>query len=63
MTTFKLGDDFMRVPKLSDDGDNWVIYKAKFLWSVDARGYLEHVDGTAEAQTTSRYWRLTGRRS
>ena len=29
MTSFtsKLGDDFLRVPKLTSDGKNWVVYK------------------------------------
>jgi len=42
----KLGDDLMKVPKLDVGGANWVIYKDRFLWSVDARGLLEHVDGS-----------------
>ena len=25
--TLKLGDDFLRIPKLALDGKNWVIYK------------------------------------
>ena len=44
----KLGDDLMRVPKLEAGGANWVIYKDRFLWSIDARGLLEHVDGSGE---------------
>jgi hypothetical protein len=47
MTLFsKLGDDLMKVPKLEAGGVNWVVYKDRFLWSVDARGLLEHVDGS-----------------
>jgi len=42
----KLGDDLMKVPKLEAGGANWVIYKDRFIWSVDARGLLEHVDGS-----------------
>jgi hypothetical protein len=42
----KLGDDLMKVPKLEVGGANWVVYKDRFLWSVDARGLLEHVDGS-----------------
>src|SRR6266545_119648 len=42
----KLGDDLMRVPKLEVSGTNWVVYKDRFLWSIDARGLLEHVDGS-----------------
>ena len=32
----KLGDDLMKVPKLDVGGVNWVIYKDRFLWAVDA---------------------------
>src|ERR1700676_4793366 len=47
MSSFgKLGDDLMKVPKLEAGGANWVVYKDRFLWSVDARGLLEHVDGS-----------------
>ncbi len=42
----KLGDDLMKVPKLEAGGRNWVVYKDRFLWSVDARGLLERVDGS-----------------
>jgi transposase InsO family protein len=45
-STSKLGDDFLRVPKLEVSGSNWVIFKDRFLWSLDARGILHHVDGT-----------------
>ena len=41
----KLGDDLMKVPKLGAGGVNWVVYKDRFLWSVDARGLLKHSDG------------------
>ena len=41
----KLGDDLMKVPKLEVGGANWVIYKDQFLWSIDARGLVEHMDG------------------
>jgi hypothetical protein len=47
MTSFgKLGDDLMKVPRLEAGGTNWVVYKDRFIWSVDARGLLEHVDGS-----------------
>ncbi|KAH7917351.1 hypothetical protein BV22DRAFT_1026512, partial [Leucogyrophana mollusca] len=43
--TTKLGDDFLRVPKLVADGSNWVIYKDRLQWSANARGLLGHVNG------------------
>ena len=45
----KLGDDFLRIPKLDVSGSNWVIFKDRFLWSVDAHGLTEHVDGTSQS--------------
>ncbi|KAG1852198.1 hypothetical protein F4604DRAFT_1592095, partial [Suillus subluteus] len=42
----KLGEDFLHVPKLAVDGENWTTYKYRMLWSVDARGFLGHLDGT-----------------
>ncbi|KAG2751127.1 hypothetical protein P692DRAFT_201709886, partial [Suillus brevipes Sb2] len=42
----KLGEDFLRVPKLAADGENWTTYKDRMQWSVDARGFLGHLDGT-----------------
>ena len=44
----KLGDEFLRIPKLDVTGSNWVIYKDRFLWSLDARGILNHVDGSGK---------------
>ena len=45
-STTKLGDEFLRVPKLDVAGINWVVYKDRFLWSIDARGLLDHLEGT-----------------
>ncbi|KAF9470072.1 hypothetical protein BDN70DRAFT_821770 [Pholiota conissans] len=42
----KLGDSLMKIPMLDVTGSNWVIYKECFVWSIDARGLLEHVDGS-----------------
>ncbi|KAG5641136.1 hypothetical protein DXG03_005942 [Asterophora parasitica] len=47
MTSTKLGNDFLRVLKLDVLGNNWVIYKDCFLWSVNAHGLLDHLDGSA----------------
>ena len=44
--TSKLGDEFLRVPKLSADGRNWVIYRDRLQLSVQARGLDGHLDGT-----------------
>jgi hypothetical protein len=42
----KIGYEFLHVPKLDVAGTNWVIYKDCFLWSVEACGLLEHIDGS-----------------
>ena len=43
----KLGDEFLRIPKLEVSGTNWVIFKDRFTWALDARGILDHIDGSA----------------
>ena len=42
----KLGDKFLQIPKLDVSGSNWVTFKDRFTWALDARGILEHIDGT-----------------
>lgn len=42
----KLGEEFLRIPKLDVAGTNWVIYKDRLSWSIDARGLSSHIDGT-----------------
>jgi gag-polypeptide of LTR copia-type len=42
----KLGEDFLRIPKLAADGENWMMYKERLQWSIDARGLIGHLDGT-----------------
>ena len=32
-------------------GINWVVYKDRFLWSVDTRGLLDHLEGTEKEPT------------
>src|SRR5262245_52205876 len=35
------------VPKLADNGSNWIDYKAKALIAMGSRGLSNHIDGTA----------------
>ena len=44
--TTKLGDEFLRIPKLDVSGTNWVIYKECFTWALDARSIVDHIDGS-----------------
>ena len=50
-STTKLGDEFLHIPKLDVAGINWVVHKDRFLWSIDARGLLDHLEGTKEEPT------------
>ena len=43
----KLGNDFLRVPKLPADGKGFVVWKECLELSVRARGLYGHLDGTA----------------
>ena len=45
-TSTKLGNEFLRIPKLDVSGSNWVIFKECFIWALDARGIIDHIDGT-----------------
>ena len=42
----KLGDEFLCILKLDVARTNWVVYKDWFLWSIDACGPLDHLEGT-----------------
>ena len=42
----KLGDELLWIPKLDVSGSNWVIFKNCFTWALNARGILEHINGT-----------------
>ena len=48
MSTQKLGDEFLRIPKLDATGSNWVVYRDRLLISINARGLGDHLDGTAK---------------
>ncbi|KAG2750880.1 hypothetical protein P692DRAFT_201710324, partial [Suillus brevipes Sb2] len=34
------------IPKLVADGENWMTYKDRLSWSMDACGFLSHLEGT-----------------
>lgn len=40
-------DDFLRVPKVTPDGSNWISVKDRFRWAANARGQLNHIEGGA----------------
>src|ERR1700742_2175137 len=39
-----LKDELLKVPKLLKDGSNWVIYRERLRWALDARGVLGHIE-------------------
>ena len=43
-TSTKLGNEFLCIHK---PRSNWVIYKEHFIWVLDARGIIDHIDGTS----------------
>ena len=45
-TTSKLGDEFLHILKLDVSGSNWVLYKERIFWALDAHTTLDHVDRT-----------------
>ena len=47
MSSVRLGDDYVRVPKLDVQvgGTNWVLYKERLAWAADAKGLAGHFDG------------------
>ena len=44
----KLGNKFLRILKLDISGNNWVIFKDRFIWALDTCGILDHIDGTSK---------------
>jgi hypothetical protein len=43
----KLGDEFLRVPKLDASGKDWPLWKGRLKLSLSARGLMGHLTGTA----------------
>ena len=49
MSTFIPSKDetLFRVPKLANDGSNWVVYKIRMKYAIASRGLTECLEGTA----------------
>ena len=46
--------DIFKVPKLLADGSNWITYKDRLRWALDARGLSDHLDdNTSEPQPST----------
>jgi transposase InsO family protein len=41
-------EEFFKVPKLNADGSNWVTFKDRFRWAIDARGMLDQLENVVE---------------
>jgi len=37
-------EEFFKVPKLLSDGSNWVTYKDRLQWALNAHSILNHLD-------------------
>jgi hypothetical protein len=45
------GSNSISIPKLADNGSNWVDYKTKVLIAMGSRGLMGHVEGRARKPT------------
>ena len=52
MSAVKLSDDFFKVPKLLPDLSNWIEYRDRLQWALDAHGLLPHLKGTVVVPKT-----------
>jgi hypothetical protein len=50
----KLGEYFVRLPKCNGDGTNYVVYRYRFTFAVEAAGLEDHVDEKKSAPTPPR---------
>jgi hypothetical protein len=54
-STAKLGEYFAKLPACKADGTNWVFFRDRFLFAIDAAGLSDHFEagpfGTAAAPT------------
>lgn len=46
MSSSKISNEFLHIPKLDVAGTNWVIYKDRFTWSINVCGLLHHIDSS-----------------
>ena len=55
MTNFTTSKDdtLFHVPKLANDGSNWVAYKTCMKYAIASRGLTEHLDGTLAAPASN----------
>lgn len=49
--TTKLGDEFLKVPKLDASGKDWPLWKGRLELSLSARGLMGHLTGTVSKPT------------
>ena len=64
-----MSDDFkIRIAKLAADGSNWVTYRDRIMWALDAKGLLDHLTngsitsdyvaaGTIDGQAPEARWK------
>jgi len=47
-TTLPNSSSLYNIPKLADDGSNWITYKERALTVIRARGLMQYLDGRAK---------------
>ncbi|KAJ6471618.1 hypothetical protein C8R47DRAFT_972182, partial [Mycena vitilis] len=48
-STARLGEYFTKLPACKADGTNWVFFRDRFLFALDAAGLSDHFETTASA--------------
>ncbi|KAJ7620713.1 hypothetical protein DFH06DRAFT_1233588 [Mycena polygramma] len=48
-STARLGEYFTKLPACKADGTNWVFFRDRFLFALDAAGLSDHFETTAAA--------------
>ncbi len=52
-STAKLGEYFSKLPACKADGTNWIFFRDRFLFAVDAAGLSEHFEDVATGGTST----------
>jgi hypothetical protein len=51
LSNSKLGEYFVRLPKCNADGSNYIVYRDRFVFAIEAAGLKDHVDVSKTAPT------------
>jgi len=53
-------EDKITIPKLSDDGSNWVDYRDHVLWLLEAQSIDDHIDTDSPSTTYTAIGKIAG---